>query len=394
MTEKLKTLMDESADLQFATPDLDAIVKAGDRKVRRRRLAVGTAGVALAAVAAIGIVLVAGHGGTERSGEVIDRTFESSDPMWTVGSILHTPDQTYPLGHDVLALARTTAGVAYVGDDYRIYSFDGHDSKQIGTTSHDMPFLVSDTDGTLVGWVDGTGDKPAFVIHDLATGEESRYDEYTDAGAYFFAIDGDTAYWLDSRGTVATDLDNGAATILAASPDPRFVMSAENGVVVQLIEDRHGGDLGTDVVGADGQVLLKHGDTETVGALSPDGRWGSSFDSASVVEIATGRQVRLRAGTDALGYDWLGDSTVMVIADGRDDTAQLLRCEVPAGTCTAVGSLDAENADHFALPSFGMDIAMRDGGEASGSSDSVTECTASDDGAEVCTSATSAPAGG
>ena len=48
MTEKLQTLMREQADtVDFAAPDLDAMIAAGDRRTRHRRLG-AVAGVAAA----------------------------------------------------------------------------------------------------------------------------------------------------------------------------------------------------------------------------------------------------------------------------------------------------------------------------------------------------------
>ena len=81
------------------------------------------------------------------------------------------------------------------------------------------PRLVATTRRPLAGWVDPSGDAPAFVVLDQGTGDvdavrrgDRRRTWATLADeenpAYFYAIDGHTAYWRDARGAVAVDLDD------------------------------------------------------------------------------------------------------------------------------------------------------------------------------------------
>jgi hypothetical protein len=382
MTEKLKNLMDEvtgMVDQDFATPDLDVIVRNGDRTVRRRRFAVGAAALAVVAAVSTGVVLL-GDDGDDDAGFAND-AFRTDVPMWTEGSTLHLGGHTYDLGVQVVTLVRTSSGIAFVGDDSGVYTFDGSRPDRIGTAADvDVAALVGDSDGDWVGWVSGGGDGRDFVAHDVVSGHEVRDAVQVDPDAeapldtgLYLAIDGSTSYRLDARGSVRPDLTTGEASVRGTVDHPTLVISAEDGVAVTWIETRSGGDIGTDVVDSDGQVLLGHEGGRTVGALSPDGTWAADLESGSVWEVRTGRQVSLDTGGtgDAIGYDWLGADSLMVLAEGSDDAVDLLQCEVPAGTCAHVTELSLSGG-RVALPSFGLFSAMQFGGATTSSSSSAS----------------------
>ncbi|MEZ0580349.1 hypothetical protein [Nocardioides sp. MH1] len=378
MTEKLKNLMDEvtgMVDQDFATPDLDAIVRSGDRAVRRRRVLAGAAGVAALAVIATGTLLAGGVG--DDKADVADDVFPTDVPLWAVGSTLHTPDHTYDLGVGVTTLVRTSEGIAFVGKDDAVYTFDGSRVDRIGSAvdTESSP-LVGDPEGDWVGWISNDGDQRDFVARDVVSGTEVRdaveldpeAEKPLDAGL-FLAIDGTTAYHLDARGTTRTDLSTGESAVVGEADHPTLIISAADGLVVTWIETRTGGDIGTDVVDADGRVVLGHEGGRTVGALSPDGTWAADIEAASVWEVGTGREVGLDAGNqgDAIGYEWLDDDSLMVLAEGSGDAIRLLQCEVPAGTCADVTELDV-SGEPLALPSYGLFAAMLVGGAATSTS--------------------------
>lgn len=382
MTEKLKTLMDEvtgMVDHDFATPDLDTIVRTGDRTVRRRRIVGGAAALAVVAAVATGVVLL-DHDGDSNAGFAGD-DLGSGVPMWTEGSALHVGAHTYDLGVDVVTLVRTAEGVAYIGDDSGVYVFDGRESDRIGTSvDSEWSGLVGDSDGSWVGWVSEAGDERDYVARDLATGAEFRDPVRIDPHAkqpldtgMFLAIDGSTAYRYDGRGTSRTDLDSGDTTLVGSADDPVLIVAAEDGTTVRWIEDGNGGDIGTDVVDADGKVLLGHESGRTVGALSPDGVWAAGLEDGSVWKVATGEEIALDTGSagDAIGYDWLDGDTLMVLAEIPDSegSIRLLQCDVPAGTCADTTELDFSKG-RIALPSFGLFSAMQFGGTSSSSSGS------------------------
>lgn len=86
------------------------------------------------------------------------------------------------------------------------------------------------------------------------------------------------------------------------------MVAAENGLAVNWIEDEDGGDRGTDVVDADGDVLLGHADVGEVAVLSPDATWASSMELPAVWEVGTGRQVMLDLGGTPRGWASTGST--------------------------------------------------------------------------------------
>ena len=111
MTGQLKNLMDRAADLDFAAVDIGAVVEAGDRTVRRRRLALGGGVAAMALVAGSTVVALTGGGAT--TGRTSPTPPPPGTPLgvvtWTLDGRC-TPPRRHPLGHEVTAYVRTATG--------------------------------------------------------------------------------------------------------------------------------------------------------------------------------------------------------------------------------------------------------------------------------------------
>lgn len=359
MTEKLKTLMDRAADLDFATVDLAAIVESGDRAVRRRRTSV-VGGAAALALAAGGVAVALGGGDAAKDPGPADG-LAPPEVSWVVGNTLHTASASYDLGRRAEAYVRTRAGYAFLvddGTDGTVYSLVDGKVERIGAGAAGQVNLVGDENGSVVGWVDRSGDVPAYVTVDLATGERQRHDEHLDASmaggepprlAWILAIDDGTAYWLDLRGTVATDLATGESDVIAPPAAMSWIGDVTVGLRVGLVEDDGGADLGTDLRDRDGRVLLPASDDRFYGVVSPDGRWVTTADG-TVVEVATGEEYSVAAAVraDALfAYDWMDGDTAVVLAE-RGDAVELLTCDVPSGACSTVTTI--ELTDDLVLP--------------------------------------------
>lgn len=364
MTETLKHLMHDQADsVDFAAPDLGAITRAGSSRVRRRRglTVVGS----LAALAVVGGVVVTQLGGDDGAEDLIALEPLASDTMtWTTGSVLHTPTTTRDLGHPVAAYVRTTVGFAFTDGEGGVYTFTDGEVARVGDISQRRPRLVGDADGTKVGWVDPTGSAPTFTVLDLATGDEVTDDSHTsdDMGeladsknpAYFYELDGDTAYWRDSRGAVAVDLATGDARVVAADALNGFdLVGAENGRVL-----RDTGDDGLVLDDATGkQVLALPQVYGSSTAFSPDGRYVTiDADYPQVFDLRTGDELHFDVDSDyfATGYEWLDDDTLLMVAAASEQaTAQLLTCSVASLSCDAtvpdLGTFD-ELAGRFSVP--------------------------------------------
>lgn len=383
MTEKLKTLMDRAADLDFDAVDLAAIVESGDRAVRRRRASV-VGGVAALALVAGGAAVVLGGGDSATDPGPADGL--APEVSWVVGSTLHTPTASYDLGRKAEAYVRTRAGYAFVDDDGSVYSLVDAAVARIGAGAAGQSPLVGDENGSLVGWVDRRGKVPAYVTVDLATGAQQRHDDHLDASmaggeppslAWIFAIDDGTAYWLDLRGEVATDLATGESRVIATGNDLQWIGDVTAGLRVGLVEDGSGGDIGTDLRDRDGTVLLTAADDRFYGVVSPDGRWVTTADG-SVVEVATGEEHPVAGAdrADALfAYDWLDDDTAVVLAEG-DDRVELRTCDVPSGACSSVTTI--ELTDHLVLPVGGYLTEMLTGSGEGSVSTGTGEAPATD----------------
>lgn len=339
MTEKLKTLLHERAErVDFAMPDVDALTRAGDRTIRRRRAVVGL--TSLAAVGVVGaLVATAFTGGASKP----DGAPTASDPgtpapvAWATGSVLHEGDRTRDLGHPVDAFVRTTAGYVFASDG-DVFEATTDAVQKIGQVDPKHPLLVSDPEGTLAGWVQrGTRE---YVVHDLAsdvTSVEQVAPATNDTSmAQFVAIDGRTAYWQEADGIAAHDLDSGKSTALDPGGSAQdWLIDAQAGVLALYGND--GVEVGSSYADAKplGQVM------PSGGVLSPDGRYYAPDDeNLSVVDVTTGREVShpLDGYFFSTGYEWLNQDTLAVIAlkSSEKDPITLLSCTISTQDCTVV----------------------------------------------------------
>lgn len=366
MTEKLKQLMHERAEsVDFATPDPEAMARAGDRRVHRRKSLALVGGIAASAV--LGVVAIQLGGTGTSTPDVAVEPREAAPQVWTTGSTLHSVDGgTTDLGHEVRSLVRTSSGYVFADRDGTVWSWVDGSATEVGRTDARYPRLVSDDEDDLAGWVDGSGDRPALVVLDQTTGSVERYEEHTEPGqetladaldpVVFFGIDDGTAYWRDSRGAVAVDLANGVTRVVDGEMSTGFgIGDVENGLIAFTnLEGEAATVVGTSR--ADGVAL--DGAWGSTGAFSPDGRWYSSEgDEPAVFDTRSGERVTLTMTQRfATGYEWLDHTTLAVLAAEQprmNATAQLLTCMIPDGLCEVVvadlGTFE-ELEGSFALP--------------------------------------------
>ena len=338
MTEKLKTLLHERAtEPDFAMPDLEALVRDGDRRVRRRGAARIAGGLAVLAVAAAIAVPQLG-GGTGRDATVVAIAPGAGRSVtWATGSVIHSGT---------------------------VWSVRGQQVTEVGRTNAKHPRLVADEEGSLAGWVNTTGMGPAYLVLDQSTGETMSEGEATVRGkgglatlaepAYFYAIDGDTAYWRDDRGAVAVNFDSGDVRVIDANPTDSFaILDAQDGLIAfEGLSDR-GASVGR--TPAEARPLAES--YSDMGRLSPDARYYSSdANDPHVYDVRTGQRVRFDLhDAFATGYEWLDARTLAVLAQQDDQSpVQLLTCRVPEGACEVavadLGSFDDLSAQGFSLP--------------------------------------------
>lgn len=361
MTEKLKTLLHEQVEtVDFAVPDVAALTRAGDRRMRRRRALVGGA-AALAVVGALAASRILGGPATD-STPVVSEPNGPQQVTWAAGRVIHDGNRTVDVGLEVNAFVRTGAGFVFADPTGRVHSVVDGRVSAVGRTDAKDPHLVADQDGALAGWVDTAGDRPAFVVVDQATGETTRNDDATVAGmggladeedaAFFYAIDGRTAYWRDRRGAVAVDVDSGELRVVDAE--------ARNGFDISDVEDgliAFHADRGTALGFSRGEVVLLRQVYGTLGALSPGAAYYTSdADEPEVYDARTGERIEFDLDHwFATGYEWLdGHRLAMLAQETKRSPVQLLTCQVPAGTCEVsvadLGSFDDLISDGVQLP--------------------------------------------
>lgn len=343
MTETLKNLMHERADQpDFALPDVQDLVRNGDRLVRRRRTTMIGGVAALAVVGSLG---VASLWGTLSPGSapvpVTDAPAAATSlPVsWATGSVIHEGSRTIEVGREVTSYVRTSVGYVFADPDGVVHSVKDGDVTEIGQLPGHVRRLVSDEQGPLAGWVEDAGTKPEFVVYDQESGTYVRNDEAgADANgtAKFYALDDSTAYWRDARGAVAVDLETGAYEVLDPNPPAEFdVRDAQNGL--RAFWGPQGMRVG--VTPQDSRELT--GAFGDMGVLSPDGRWYSQdADEPMVFDTATGDRVAFDLADYgfATGYEWLDAGTVVMLAakNPTSSPVELLACQVPEGSCRVV----------------------------------------------------------
>jgi hypothetical protein len=347
MTEQLKTLMHQQADsVDFAVPDLDAMVRTGDRRRRTRRL--GAAGAVAATVAGVALVATTLTPG-QRAVEPAAPAAPAAPLSWVDGSTLHLGDRVVELDFRPRAYVRTRGGHLFSDREGRVWSWTGGDMKEVGRTDATSPHLVSDEESDLAGWFD-PGEGSYVVLDQRPNGSTVAHQAPPRSQPEdFVAIDAGTAYWTAEAALVGFDLTTGRTTplrvdgtvadvedgLLAVRTDDGISVRTVTGEEVRLLEDFHG----------------------ELGSFSSDARYFTNdADEPQVFDVAAGQRLGLDLDRGfATGYEWLGSGTLAVIASAEasdDSRVELLVCEVPAGSCEQVAGLGTfeQVVDTLVLP--------------------------------------------
>lgn len=346
MTEKLRDLLhDRAADVDFPVPDLDVLVRAGERRARLRRAFV--IGGSLAALAVAAAVVAAPLGTDDAATDPADGRAADALPVgvvsWVTGSVLHAGDMSADLGETIRAFVQTAMGYVVVDSEGHVTSVVEGSATEIGTVDSENPRLVADNDSTLVGWVDATDARPTFVVYDQDTTDIVLEDDSgTEAGmsnladdsdpAYFYAIDGATAYWRDQRGAVAVGIGSGEISVI--DPDARNgfdLIDVQDGVLAFY------GDQGVEVGSSRGTARLLPQVMESSGVLSPGATMYAPDAEEARVDGVDGTSLPLAVPAEyffSTVYEWTDDATVRVIAlESEEASADILSCVVASGAC-------------------------------------------------------------
>ena len=381
MTKLLQDILHErAASAPGPQVDVEAIVGAGESRVRRGRLTTGLAAAAVAAVVAGSSFVLPGllaHDQEPPATAGTPSPFAERRAGYAMHGVIHWGDQTFTVGTDVDSYVQTDDGFVVANRRGAIFLFDGNDTRRIGRTTNRT--VRGDDTGSLVAWVDRNEDgQPQYVVYDTHTMKEVvRVDDevtgparpgYEDeGGALVYAVDDGSVYWRAGDVIVRYVVATGDAHVVTpwvagtdstAGPQLVDVVDVAAGRLAYRVDqqDGQGGFYVGDEVGEQATRLA----SGRSGYLSPDGRYVGVEDDdvMAVYDTGTGAAVTL-AGLAGYPFTvvsgWVDADTAMVFAikdlDADPYVFDMLQCDVPSGACQVVtGGEVATDAESFVVP--------------------------------------------
>lgn len=375
MTGQLRTSLHTHADaLEAWDVDLDTLLRAGDRRLRRRRasLAGGLAGVLVLAGG------IAAFGGRDHRTSPTPAEQDAHPLTYAVGGVIHSGGTTIDVGTTVRSLVVLKAGFVYSGPDRTVSAWhDGH-ALTLGHLASDTTRLVASDDGYDVAWWDGQ----QIDAWPNPVGPADRVlpfpgpdPDYWETPHTVEALSAGHMWIWDSHATWVTEMlplsthgvwkDSGLGhqqSVVDAAGD-QILVNVGGGLAVTTANLRDperdtGAPLVTDLGSVAPQVPnIASGD------LAPDGRhWFSAdHDQFAVFDSTTGRRLAgptLSGFSDALPYQWLDADTVAAYGHrdsdeanglGLDAPISLLVCQVSTATCR-LAAADIGNRSNLAIP--------------------------------------------
>jgi hypothetical protein len=361
MTELLKDTLTERADsTEPPALDLDGIVSAGDRRIRRRRATsvIGAAMVTLAVIAGgISIARSVNH-----EPPMVSAGFTERRATYAIGSEIH-------YGNDIISVApekvttfvQTDAGFVFVNDKAGVFVADGegvHRIRPDDTTTR----LVADDHGNLVGWIEDDATKSDSVIFDVAAdrelvrtaiGNKRRPTFDLVVGPRIVAIDGETAYFGTLDGLYRWDLKSDSGKLIGKMlPNgTRGVSSGQYLLQRPLMHPAGGASLVVGPTPSDTggrtfpgkQGYLSPGADYLVAGPSDNWPGDPAAAALDLFSVSTGQKLALRHPDhpQLVFSQWLNDTTFTAVGLRSDTTApvDLLTCSATTLACqvTAAG---------------------------------------------------------
>jgi hypothetical protein len=363
MTGRLRTTMQTRADALVPLDlDLDAIVRDGSRRLRRRLTALAGGSAALAMLVAGTAFGLHDRGSTA---EPAPADYPGMPFTYAVGSVIHSGTSQVDVGVDVDSMVQTATGVVFADPQQRVYVEENGATHQIGQLGAAASHLVVGDDGSFVGWWDGR----RFQLWPGPTGGTDSVDlgaTTSDRPPSIRAIaDSHVWFW------------NGTETWVATKPTTNAVYQIHGGLGSDSIQDAAAGKMlvqvgaeqgpaglsvideitypqGIDVAGLDPQVR-----NVSSGDLSPDGtHWFTDdSDQFAVFDSATGKRqdptYRGLGFVFAAPYQWLDSDTMAVLAladtEVQHPRISLLTCHVSTNACQ-VTARDVGDETDVAIP--------------------------------------------
>ncbi len=366
MSELLKDVMQERAAAAGGPHlDLDAIVSNGNKRVRRNRVVVGVVATAAVIAAVFAVPAVVDHDsvGQRNLQPVTPKpAFETRTATYAIDTTIYYGDDPIDVSpHVVSSLVQTDNGFVFTspeGDQQGVYWTNAVDTVRIGATNQAAgTMLAADDSGPYVEWVDTDANPlPEFVVFDTSTGKEiARTSEGNKPAArqtdefelpVVHAIDGETAYWHSSAGTVAYDLAKGTQQLVMPHTSPAYLFDVANGLFAHASFDDLASAV-TTTMSAERPVIQG-----VSPVLSPNGTYVATTwqQSLRISDVATQRDLtpQARDYQTVLLTQWIDDFTYAAVGTTggniyRGEVDSLV-CSVPDGRCLVeneqIGSLD------------------------------------------------------
>lgn len=358
MTGLLKeTFTEEAEAIGDPNIDLNAIVATGNRRIKRRRLAMLITAVAASAAVIAGGATVVLDRGSEAPVVSAALGFKDRRPTWADGNEIHFGSEVLRVRTAISSFVQTDVGFAYAGADGSVYRVVGRGTQLIGK-GNNTHLLAVDADRALVGWVDATPKIPEFVLYDLAADREvARTATGNKAGAAaadvpvrVAAIDDGVAYFGASDGLRRWTIATGKSELIKPKAAPTFVQAADAG---QIVWEHPAANKDTDLaIGPDVNAPAVQSIAGWRANLSPQARFMLT-DKADVVRLAnlqTGQTTTLTIPdyTLIVPTQWRGTNAFYAVGFRSDDSAplDLLDCTITPTTDTTCKVA----VPHFAPP--------------------------------------------
>jgi hypothetical protein len=363
LREVLARRADEAGDPDL---DLDELVRLGEHRLRRRRLAavLSSAGAVLVVIAlAIGVAVSSptdrGRGPVDRPTPdkpvrkpVVRKVVYSDAPLFShaTGSV-HFGDRVVTTDDGSVHLDVTDQGFVYTTRGGRVWFSDGGTPQQVGTACGASPngaistmatgMVVTASSGPYAAWFDCShGARGELVVYDTRS-----LSELTRTRTGFCRPVCTFAGWAGEH----VYLDRG---VYRGSPTPQFSVDVSTG----RVRPATGATYAQEVRSLPRGVVV--GDTSPSGSVTSgigvqfralDGRllaWWRLPNGEQVLtrayDTGTGQVLRLRlpdgyraaATEDFTVFEWLDDETVALVSGGLGDGyGTLFTCRLPEGRC-------------------------------------------------------------
>lgn len=355
-------------DRATATPpprlNLDAVVEAGESRVRRRRALMVAASTATVLGLALGGSALTDVGADPAPDQLSPAAPAFADRLLTyaVGSTIFYGDREVDVApYQVSTFVQTRDGFVFTDRAGEIRFSDGRTVVPVGRTN--QPYgrlLAADPNGSYVGWVD-TEAKPApeFVVYDTDTRaevvrtSEGNTPEASSAGEFALptiaAIDGDVAYWHSEAGTTAWNVGSNTGAAIAPNTDSRWLVDVADGKLVHRA--------GQSVVVSADPAAAEPAFPASFAELSPHARYLATdvSDELRVFDVSSGAQVTPpHPGHPFIAVtSWLDDDSFVALGIPAGNTpaqpVDLLTCSVTAGECT-VANAGVATVKELAVP--------------------------------------------